>query len=196
MRRVSIIMHSVGGNVFIIGQYLAEVLRDCNIDARLYRVEDSDLHILANEMDAANDYLEDIMELPIAKPETLIKSDGIILGSPTRFGNMTAELKAFLDTTFSMSEERSLEGRLFGCFTTCAHSICEGSHALDSMLYWAQNMGLIHIPFGVHKELKLSNQPVSGIVHLEGKESFIRPSDKIGSAIETYARTIATFLED
>lgn len=196
MSRVSIIMHSVGGNVYIIGSYLAEILIECGIDARLYRVEDSDLHIKANESDAANDFLEEIMELPIAKLETLKKSDGIILGSPTRFGNMTAELKAFLDTTFSMSEERELEGRLFACFTTCAHSVCEGSHALDSMLYWAQNMGLIHIPFGVHKELQLSNQPVCGIVHLEGKESVIRPSDKIGSAIETYARTIASFLDN
>ncbi|NLZ69325.1 MAG: flavodoxin family protein, partial [Spirochaetales bacterium] len=148
MSRCSIIIHSVSGNIFILGSCLQEKLKAKGIDARLYRVEDADLHIWANQEDSANDYLEDILALPLATEELLKKSDMIILGAPTRFGNMTAEMKAFLDTTFELSEDRSLAGTLFGCFTSCAHSICEGSHALDSMLYWGQNMGMIHIPFG------------------------------------------------
>lgn len=117
----------------------------------------------------------------------------IILGAPTRFGGMTAEMKAFLDSTYDMCESRSLEGRLFGCFTSCAHSICEGSHALDSMLYWAQNMALLHIPYGVHPEVRLSNQPVAGIVHLEGRDNEIRPSDKLGDVINKYVESIIRY---
>ena len=196
MKRCSLIIHSVSGNIYIIGEYLRQKLVELGVDARLYRVEDSDLHILANTKDSVNQYYEDILELPIATEETLLKSDMIILGAPTRFGNMTAEMKAFIDRTYPLSESRELEGRLFGCFTSCAHSICEGSHALDSMLYWAQNMALIHIPYGVHTEIALSNQPVAGIVHLEGKENDIRPSDRLGGVIETYARAIAEYLED
>ena len=196
MKRCSLIIHSVSGNIYIIGEYLRQKLVELGVDARLYRVEDSDLHILANRMDSVNQYYEDILELPAASEETLLKADMIILGAPTRFGNMTAEMKAFIDSTFPLSETRALEGRLFGCFTSCTHSICEGSHALDSMLYWAQNMALIHIPYGVHTEIQLSNQPVAGIVHLEGKENAIRPSDRLGGVIETYARAVAEYLAD
>ena len=32
------------------------------------------------------------------------------------------------------------------------------------MIYWAQSMGMLHIPFGVHDELDYCIQPVSGIV--------------------------------
>lgn len=196
MKRCNLIIHSISGNIYIIGSYLCDKLRERNVDARLYRVEDPDLHIWANQQDAVNQYYEDILELSVASEETLTKADMIILGSPTRFGNVTAEMKAFLDSTFPMSEDRALEGRLFGCFTSCCHSICEGSHALDSMLYWAQNMSLIHIPYGVRTELELSNQPVAGIVHLEGKENLIRPSDQLGAVIEAYADTVAAYLED
>ena len=196
MKRCNIIIHSISGNIYIIASYLKEKLRERNVDARLYRVDDPDLHIWANQKDSVNQYYEDIPELSVASEETLLKADMIILGSPSRFGNMTAEMKAFLDSTFEMSEDRALEGRLFGCFTSCCHSICEGSHALDSMLYWAQNMSLIHIPYGVRPELELSNQPVAGIVHLEGKENLIRPSEQLGAVIEAYADTVAAYLED
>ena len=49
---------------------------------RLYRVDDPDHHIWANKLEIANEFYEEILELPIANSETLLKSDLIILGSP------------------------------------------------------------------------------------------------------------------
>ena len=39
---------------------------------------------------------------------------------------------------------------------------------------------LIHIPFGIHKEMPSCHQPVQGIAHLEGTESLVRPSTQLG----------------
>ena len=75
MKRCSLIIHSVSGNIYIIGEYLRQKLVELGVDARLYRVEDSDLHILANRMDSVNQYYEDILELPVASEETLLKAD-------------------------------------------------------------------------------------------------------------------------
>ena len=61
------------------------------------------------------------------------------------------------------------------------------------MLYWAQNMALLHIPYGVHTEVRLSNQPVAGIVHLEGRDNEIRPSDKLGDVIDKYVESILRY---
>ncbi len=196
MKRCSIIIHSVNGNSFLMGSYLQEQLRIRNVDARLYRVEDPDLHIWANKLETTNDYYEDILALPEATISTLRKSDMVILGCPTRFGNVTAEMKSFLDATFDLSEDRSLETKFFACFTSCTHSTCEGSHALDSMLYWAQNMGMIHIPFGVHTEMPNCNQPVAGLVHLAGKENMIRPSQQLGDAMDAYADILAAYIQE
>jgi len=196
MKRCSIIIHSINGNCYILGSYMKDLLIERNVDARLYRVEDPDLHIWANKEESANEFYEDILALPVATVELLHKSDMIILGSPTRFGNVTGEMKEFLDSTFSLSEDRSLESRLFACFTSCSHSTNEGSHALDAMIYWAQSMGMLHVPFGVHVDIDDQNQPVAGIVHLAGKENLIRPSQELGNVISIYADTLASYLQD
>ncbi|MGD1820374.1 MAG: flavodoxin family protein [Pleomorphochaeta sp.] len=196
MKRCSIIIHSVNGNCFIMGQYLQELLIERSCDARLYRVADDDLHIWANKLETANDFLEDILALPIANTSTLKKSEMVILGTPTLFGNVSAEMKAFLDSTFALSESRDLDSKFFACFTSCTHSTCEGAHAIDSMLLWAQNMGMLHIPFGVHTEIDSDNQPVAGLVHLAGKENLIRPSQKLGTVMEVYADTLAAYIQE
>jgi NAD(P)H dehydrogenase (quinone) len=178
------------------GQYLQELLIERSCDARLYRVNDEDLHIWANKLETANDFLEDILALPIANTSTLKKSEMVIFGCPTLFGNVSAEMKAFLDSTYEYSENREFESKFFACFTSCTHSTCEGAHAIDSMLLWAQNMGMLHIPFGVHTEIDSHNQPVAGLVHLAGKENLIRPSQKLGKVMEVYADTLAAYIQE
>lgn len=196
MKRCSIIIHSVSGNCFILGSYMKELLSDRSVDARLYRVSDDDLHIWANKQETTNDFYEDILALPVASIDLLYKSDMVILGSPTRFGNVTAEMKAFLDSTFAISEDRSLEGKLFACFTSCPHSTNEGVHTLDSMIYWAQSQGMIHIPFGVRTDINSMNQPAAGLVHLAGTNESIRPSQQFGTVMEAYADQLAAYMQE
>ena len=195
MNRCSIIVHSVNGNSYIIATYLQEQLKERGVDARLYRVEDADLHIWANKSDSANDFYEDILALPIASESTLLKSRMVILGCPTTFGNVSAEMKTFMDSTYALMESRQMEGRYFACFTSCTHSICEGAFCLDSMVHYAQTMGMVHIPLGIHDSIAWANQPVSGIVHLAGKENAIRPSKQLGDVLAVYADTLAKYLQ-
>ena len=51
-----------------------------------------------------------------AEPQELLRYDIIILGSPTYFGNISAELKGFVDR--SISVYRQLNGKRGGVFTT------------------------------------------------------------------------------
>lgn len=51
-----------------------------------------------------------------AEPQELLRHDLIILGSPTYFGNVSAELKGFIDR--SISVYRQLAGKRGGVFTT------------------------------------------------------------------------------
>ena len=102
MKRCSIIMHSIGGNCYRLGSYFQELLKGRVVDARRDRGKYDYRHIWAERLDTTNEYYEEILALPEAGLETLHKSDMVILGCPTRFGNVTAEMKAFLDTSFEM----------------------------------------------------------------------------------------------
>lgn len=47
-------------------------------------------------------------------------ADGIVWGTPTRYGNMTAQMKQFLDTTGTLWQNGELEDKVTGVFTSTA----------------------------------------------------------------------------
>src|SRR5580692_382528 len=55
---------------------------------------------------------------PYATHDDLVQCCGLILGSPTRFGNMAAPLKFFLDGTSALWASGALAGRPAGVFTS------------------------------------------------------------------------------
>lgn len=191
MKRCSIIFHSVCGNCYILASAFRDALLAEGLDARLYRVDDDDLHIWANKLEIANEFYEEILELPIANSETLLKSDLIILGSPTYFANVSAEMKKFMDQSSIYFDDGKLTGKFFSCFTSCSLLEGGGILCLEAMIHYAQHMGLIHIPLGRQVNHIDEKQPVCGIMHTSGKESNVRPSDKIGKALEYYAKILA-----
>jgi NAD(P)H dehydrogenase (quinone) len=54
---------------------------------------------------------------PYATLEELRRADALMLGSPTRFGNMAAPLKYFIDSTSALWLDGSLVGKPAGVFT-------------------------------------------------------------------------------
>lgn len=57
---------------------------------------------------------------PYATLDDLTHCGGLVLGSPTRFGNMCSALKNFLDTTGGLWQSGALVGKPAGCFTSTA----------------------------------------------------------------------------
>jgi NAD(P)H dehydrogenase (quinone) len=55
---------------------------------------------------------------PYARPSDLVECDGLLLGSPTRFGNMAAPLKYFLDSTGDLWLAGALVDKPAGVFTS------------------------------------------------------------------------------
>ncbi len=58
--------------------------------------------------------------VPVATLEDLDKADAIIFGTPTRFGNMTAQMRAFLDSTGPLWQKGALVGKVGSVFTSTA----------------------------------------------------------------------------
>jgi NAD(P)H dehydrogenase (quinone) len=86
---------------------------------------------------------------PYATLEDLRSADGLVLGSPTRFGNMAAPLKYFLDCTSSLWVSGGLAGKPAGVFTS-TQSIHGGQEAtlLSMMLPLLHHgMYLVGIPY-------------------------------------------------
>lgn len=175
--RANIIIHSITGNLLIIGEVLKEKLTERGIDARLYRVEDSDLHLAANKNNDANEYYEDIISLPVATNEKLRKGDAILLGCPAIFGLPTAEMMSFLDGTLPLLENKELENKLFYGFSTTRYGEENGESAITALELWADQMGMAILD-------------TETLVHDDGDIITMRPGITLDKKCETIADAI------
>lgn len=80
---------------------------------------------------------------PYATLDDLISCDGLILGSPTRFGNMAAPLKHFLDGTSSLWLPGKLAGKPAGVFTSTSTMHGGQETTLLSMLLPLLHHGMV-----------------------------------------------------
>jgi NAD(P)H dehydrogenase (quinone) len=86
---------------------------------------------------------------PYATADDLRECAGLLLGSPTRFGNMAAALKYFLDGTGSHWAEGSLVGKPAGVFTSTSSLHGGQESTLLSMMLplLHQGMLMVGIPY-------------------------------------------------
>jgi NAD(P)H dehydrogenase (quinone) len=86
---------------------------------------------------------------PYATHDDLVECSGLLLGSPTRFGNMAAPLKYFLDGTSTLWMSGALAGKPAGVFTsTTTHHGGQESTLLSMMLPLLHHgMYLVGLPY-------------------------------------------------
>lgn len=126
---------------------------------------------------------------PYATLEDLRKADGLVLGSPTRFGNMAAPLKHFLDGTSALWVSGDLSGKPAGVFTS-TQTIHGGQETtLLSMMLPLLHHGMVLV--GIPYTERALNQTESGgtpygASHVSG--------DAQGSALTEHERTLAQVL--
>lgn len=86
---------------------------------------------------------------PYAVLDDLARCDGLVLGSPVRFGSMAAPLKAFLDSTASLWLSGALVGRPAGFFTSGSTPHGGQESTLLSMMLplLHQGMLVVGVPF-------------------------------------------------
>ncbi len=59
-------------------------------------------------------------DIPVCTLDDLKEADGFIFGTPTRYGNMTAQMKRLIDSTVKLWLAGSFEGKPAGIFTSTA----------------------------------------------------------------------------
>ena len=110
---------------------------------------------------------------PYATHDDLRSADGLILGSPTRFGNMAAPLKHFLDGTSGLWVSGALTGKPAAVFTS-TQSMHGGQEAtlLSMMLPLLHHgMYLVGIPYSESalNETRVGGTPY-GASHVAGPD--------------------------
>lgn len=111
---------------------------------------------------------------PYVELRDLVECDGLALGSPTRFGNMAAPLKAFLDTTAELWRNGSLAGKPASVFTSTSTMHGGQETTLTSMMVPLLHHGMLilGIPYteAALSETETGGTPY-GVSHTAGSAS-------------------------
>jgi NAD(P)H dehydrogenase (quinone) len=116
LTKVLVLYYSSYGHVEIMAEAVAEGARSVSgAEVTLKRVPELVPDEIAR---GAGVKLE--QDAPIADPQELGDYDAIIFGTPTRFGNMAAQMRNFLDQTGALWARGALVGKIGSVFTSTA----------------------------------------------------------------------------
>jgi NAD(P)H dehydrogenase (quinone) len=94
---------------------------------------------------------------PVAQPAELSNYDAIIFGTPTRFGNMTGQMRNFLDQTGGLWASGALVGKVGSVFTSSAtqHGGQESTILTFIPTLLHQGMVVVGLPYSEQRQMGL-----------------------------------------
>jgi NAD(P)H dehydrogenase (quinone) len=115
MAKVLVLYYSAWGHIEKMAYAAADGARETGAEVVVKRVPE----LVPLEVAQKAHYKLD-QEAPIATPEELAEYDAIIFGTGTRYGNMTAQMKNFVDQTGGLWARGALVGKVGSVFTSSA----------------------------------------------------------------------------
>src|SRR3954469_6667930 len=97
MPKIAIVAYSSTGNTWRIAEAAAEGARSVGAEVRLRRVAELAPDAAIDSNPAWRAHVAAPRDVPVATPDDLEWADGFLLGSPTRFGLPSSQLKQFID---------------------------------------------------------------------------------------------------
>jgi NAD(P)H dehydrogenase (quinone) len=146
--RIAVIYYSATGNVHRLAQAVAEGAANDGAEVRLRHVEELASELLISQNQYWGRHRSEVAEAPVATLDDLEWADGVALGSPTRFGNISAQLKQFIDQAGQLWQQGKLADKVATSFTSSqtAHGGQESTIlSLSTTLY---HWGMMILPLG------------------------------------------------
>ncbi len=145
---ILVVFYSMTGNVAKLAKAVAEgaeTVRDSEV--RIRQVEE----LVPKEKwnDVMKKVKEELRDIPIATMDDLAWADGIAFGTPTRYGNMSAQMKEYIDSTGGLWQKGALENKVAGVFTSTStqHGGQETTIITSMIPLFHLGMILVGIPY-------------------------------------------------
>jgi NAD(P)H dehydrogenase (quinone) len=144
-----IVFYSREGHCEALANGVAKGARAAGADVRVKRVPDIVSEDVMKKVSGWREH-SDRMHKTYGTPshDDVQWADAIVLGSPTRFGNMCAEMKAFVDAMGSLWFQGKLNGKVGSAFCSTQTTHGGNESTLISMYNPMAHLGLVLVPTG------------------------------------------------
>jgi NAD(P)H dehydrogenase (quinone) len=166
MTKILVLYYSSYGHIETMAHAVAEGVRGAGAQVDVKRVPE----LVPPEVAKSSHFKLD-QAAPIAAVDELANYDGIIFGTPTRFGNMTAQMRNFLDQAGGLWFQNKLVGKVASVFTSSATQHGGQETTILTFIPTILHLGMIYVglpysftgQFG-HEEVKGSSPYVASTI--------------------------------
>jgi NAD(P)H dehydrogenase (quinone) len=120
--KVAVIYYSATGNVYKLAQAVEEGAKEAGAEVRFRKVHELAPEEAIKSNQGWSDHALMTEDVPEAQLEDLDWADAYIFGTPTRFGNVAAQLKQFIDTAGGLWFEGKLADKVVSGFTSASNA--------------------------------------------------------------------------
>jgi NAD(P)H dehydrogenase (quinone) len=136
MTRILVLYYSSYGHTAKMAEAIAEGVRDAGAEAAVRHVPET----APQEVVESAGFQQMEGHSCIGGPDELAEYDGIIVGSPTRYGRMSSQMAAFWDQTGGLWQKGALIGKVGAAFTSTA-----SQHGGQETTLWSILNNLLHM---------------------------------------------------
>jgi NAD(P)H dehydrogenase (quinone) len=160
--RVQVVFYSMYGHVWRLAEAVAEGAREVpGAAVKLFQVPElAPADVL--EKSGAKAARAAFAHVPLAMVEDLAAADAILFGTPTRFGNMCAQMRNFLDQTGALWIQGSLVGKVAGVFTSTASQHGGQETTITSFHSTLLHHGMVIVGVPYAEQRLLNMEEISG----------------------------------
>jgi NAD(P)H dehydrogenase (quinone) len=150
MAKVLVLYYSTYGHIETMAHAVAEGARSAGAEVAIRRVPE----LVPQEVASAAHFKLD-QAAPVATVEELAEYDAIVIGTPTRFGNMAAQMKNFLDQTGGLWAQGKLIGKVGAVFTSTAtqHGGQESTLLATHTVLLHHGMVIVGLPYAFQGQM-------------------------------------------
>jgi NAD(P)H dehydrogenase (quinone) len=180
--KVQVIFYSMYGHVYRMAEAVAEGAKQvAGAEVSLYQVQEL-MPDDVLEKYGAKGARTAFAKIPVAKVEQLPEAHAIIFGTPTRFGNMAAQMRNFLDQTGPLWLKGALVGKVGSVFasTGTQHGGQETTITSFHTTLLHQGMVIVGVPYtesGLMHMGEISGGTPYGATTLAGTDGSRQPSE-------------------
>jgi NAD(P)H:quinone oxidoreductase type IV len=160
--KIQIIFYSMYGHIQKMAEAVAEGAREVEgAEVTLYQVAEL-VPEAALERTGAKAARQVFANIPEAVPDQMAEADAIIFGTPTRFGNMCAQMRNFLDRTGQLWVRGGLVGKVGSVFTSTGTQHGGQETTITSFHSTLLHHGMIIVGVPYTEERLLNMSEISG----------------------------------
>lgn len=195
--KVAVIYYSSTGTNHRLAEAVVEGAKEAGAEVRLRRVKEIAPPEAVNSQPDWRAHLEATRHIPEAIPDDLEWADAYVFGTPTRYGNVSAQLKQFLDATGPLWVAGKLANKVAAGFTSAQNPHGGQEATLLSLYITLQHWGCILAPPGYTDPFmfEAGGNPygVSATVSADGiPDAVLAGARYVGKRVATVAAWILT----